>query len=118
MNRKRMHRILATVVATLLAGSSGALAQTAPPTPGQPPAVGAPAPSAMPGPQKVEGTVKSVDKEKESITLEDGTMLTFAPSAKTALAALKEGAKISATFVEKGGEKVVTSLRVEKPSKS
>jgi len=72
----------------------------------------------MPGAQEVQGTVKAVDKEKERITLEDGTMLTVAPSAKRALAAVKEGAKIRATYVEKGGQKVITSLRVEKPSKS
>jgi len=116
---KKTYGILAPVMATLLAGSSAALAQMAPSTPSKPPAaVEAPAPSGMPGAQEVQGTVKAVDKEKERITLEDGTMLTVAPSAKRALAAVKEGAKIRATYVEKGGQKVITSLRVEKPSMS
>jgi Cu/Ag efflux protein CusF len=119
MNMKKIRRILAAVIVTLLAGSSAAMAQMAPSTSSHPPAaVGAPTPSAMPGAQEILGTVKTVDQEQERITLDDGTMLTFAPSAKNALAALKAGAKIQATYVEKDGKKVITSLRVEKSPKS
>lgn len=72
----------------------------------------------MPGAQEVQGTIKSMDQAKKRITLEDGTMLTLSPSVKVAPAALKKGARISALYEEKDGEKVVTSLRVEQPSKS
>jgi len=118
-NRKNRYGIVGPVLATVLAGASAAWAQTGPSLLNQPLAApGAPTPSTMPGAQEVQGTVKAVDKEKERITLDDGTMLIFAPSAKQALTALKEGAKIKATYVEKEGQKVITSLRVEKPSKS
>jgi Cu/Ag efflux protein CusF len=119
MTIKKSHRILAAVFGTLLAGSSAALAQPVPGMPSQPPEIiAAPAPSAMPGAQEVQGTIKSMDQAKKRITLEDGTMLTLSPSVKMAPAALKKGARISAVYEEKDGEKVVTSLRVEQPSKS
>ena len=59
-----------------------------------------------------------MDQAKKRIMLEDGTLLTLSPSAKVAPTALKKAAKVSATYEERAGEKVVTSLRVEPPSKS
>ena len=51
------------------------------------------------------------------MTLDDGTTLTIPNSVKVAPNTLK-GAKVNATYEEKGGKRVVTSLRVEPASKS
>jgi Cu/Ag efflux protein CusF len=60
----------------------------------------------------VEGAVKSVDAAKKMVTLEDGTTLIVSDAAK--LKELKPGAMIKASYEEKGGQKVTTSLEVMK----
>jgi Cu/Ag efflux protein CusF len=61
---------------------------------------------------QVEGKIKSVDPSGGMVTLEDGTQLTIPPSVKVQRAALKEGAIVKASFEERGGQKVVTSMEV------
>ena len=60
----------------------------------------------------VEGQVKSVDPSGRMITLDDGTTLTIPPTTKIDKNALKPGAKVKASFEEKGADKVVTSIQV------
>ena len=47
----------------------------------------------------------------EQITLNDGSALTV-PKSQAKLEELKAGSKIKATYEERGGKKIVTSLRV------
>jgi len=68
--------------------------------------------------KEIEGTIQKVDRAKRTMTLDNGTTLTIPNSVKVAPHALKKGAKVSATYEEKGGKRVVTSLRVEPASKS
>jgi hypothetical protein len=60
----------------------------------------------------VEGKIKSVDPNGRAVTLEDGTKLTIPPAAKVDKNALKPGATVKASFEDKGGEKVVTTIQV------
>jgi Cu/Ag efflux protein CusF len=90
-----------------------------PPTQNHPPAMDkAPAQSTMPAAKEIQGTIQRVDRATQTLTLDDGTTLTIPNSVKVARNALKQGARIRATYEEQGGKKVVTSLRVEPPSKS
>lgn len=69
-------------------------------------------PSTMPGTTKgpeVEGRVRTV--QGEQVTLNDGTQLTV-PKSQAHLGELKVGTKIKATYQERNGKKVVTSLRI------
>lgn len=78
-------------------------------------------PPAQPGAtdaKEIQGTIKSFDRAKSTLTLEDGTTLTVPRSVQVAPSALKKGAKLSAKYEEQDGKKVVTSLRVEPASKS
>jgi len=63
-------------------------------------------------PKQVQGEVKSVDPAKKMVTLNDGTMLMVSDDAK--LKELKPGTKIKASYDEKGGQKVTTSIEVVK----
>lgn len=65
-------------------------------------------PGTMKGPE-IEGRVRDV--RGEQITLNDGTMLTV-PKSQAKLGELKAGAKIKATYEERDGKKIVTSLQV------
>ena len=65
-----------------------------------------------PQPKEVQGQVKSVDPAKKMVTLDDGTMLMVSDDAK--LKELKPGTKIKASYDEKGGQKVTTSIEVVK----
>jgi hypothetical protein len=49
------------------------------------------------------------------LTLEDGTQLTIPPTVNVPRGALKEGAIVKASFEERGGQKIVTSLEVRGP---
>ncbi len=60
-----------------------------------------------------EGKIKSVDASGRMLTLEDGTMLTIPSSAQVQQEALREGAIVKASFEEKDGQKVVTSIEVQ-----
>lgn len=69
-------------------------------------------PSTMPGSMKgpeVEGRVRDV--RGDQVTLSDGTQLTV-PKSQAHLGELKAGSKIKATYEERDGKKIVTSLRV------
>ena len=115
----RMNRVFTMLIALAVVGSSAAWAQTTPPTKNQPPAMDkAPALSTMPEGKEIQGTIKSVDRAKQTLTLEDGTTLTIPSSVKVAPNALKKGAKVSAKYEEQGGKRVVTTLHIEPPSKS
>jgi hypothetical protein len=62
--------------------------------------------------KEVEGKIKIMDGSGKRVTLEDGTTLTIPDSLKAARGSLKEGAIVKASYEEKGGEKVVTSIQV------
>ncbi|MBP1774072.1 MAG: hypothetical protein H6Q86_78 [candidate division NC10 bacterium] len=66
------------------------------------------------GMKQIEGAIKSVDPSGRMVTLEDGTQLTIPSTLNVSKADLKEGAVVKASFEEKGGQKVVTSLQVQK----
>ena len=118
MNRKK-YRTIVTLVALSMAGASAAWAQISAPMSDQlPAATGALTQSRMPETQKVEGPIRSVDPAKHTITLEDGTALTIPATVKVAPSTLKKGAKVSATYKEQSGQRVVTSLRTERQKKS
>ena len=69
-------------------------------------------PSTMPGTMKgpeVEGRVVTV--KGEQITLDNGTELTV-PKSQAKAHEVKQGNKIKATYEERDGKKVVTSLQI------
>ena len=57
------------------------------------------------------GTVQSVDPAERVITLDDGTKLWIAEGLP--MDNLKEGAKVKASYEERDGKKVVSSIEVE-----
>ena len=63
---------------------------------------------------EVEGTVKSV--EGQIITLEDGTTLTLDPGATVDRQALMPGSEVKASYEDKDGNKMETSIEVRQPS--
>lgn len=121
MNMKT-NRTVATVLTLSILGSGVAGAQMTPSTQNQPPAMDrAPAQSPMPDARQIQGTIKSVDPAKKTLTLEDGTTLRIPSSVQVAPNALKKGARVSAKYAkyeDQGGENVVTSLRVEPAPRS
>jgi hypothetical protein len=60
----------------------------------------------------VEGKIKSVDSSGKMVTLDDGTKLTIPPTLSVEKKALQPGANVKASYEEKGGQKVATSLMV------
>ena len=119
MNMKRKSRTFAAIAALCVLGSAAAWAQMTPSAQNKPPAMEkAPVESAKPEAKVIQGTIKSVDRSKKTVTLEDGTTLAIPSSVKVAPDALKKGAKVSATYEEQGGQRVVTALHVEPPPKS
>ncbi len=115
----KMNRTFATVVALSVLGSAPAWAQMKPSAQSQPPAMDKPAPQSMkPEAKEIQGTIQSVDRTKKSVTLEDGTTLAIPATVKIAPDALKKGAKVSATYEERDGQRVVTSLHLESAPKS
>lgn len=66
------------------------------------------------GMQQVEGTIKDLDRSGRTLTLDDGTTLTIPPTVQLP-GGIKEGSVVKASFEERGGQKVLTSLEVEKP---
>jgi hypothetical protein len=73
---------------------------------------GAPAAPAAPMAKEIEGKVKSVDMAKKTVTLEDGTTLVVNDASE--LTDVKPGSMIKASYAERGGQKVATSLDVKK----
>ena len=59
---------------------------------------------------EVEGKIQSVDTSDRTIVLDDGTTLSVAEG--VAMENLKEGAKVKASYEERDGKKVVTSVSV------
>ena len=59
---------------------------------------------------QIEGKIKSVDPSTRSITLENGTELIVPAEAVTDQRLLQAGAEIRASFEEKDGRTVVTTL--------
>ncbi len=64
---------------------------------------------------EIEGKIKAVDPSGSKVLLEDGTQLTIPPTVNVPKAMLKEGATVKASFEEKGGQNVVTSIEVKGP---
>src|SRR5262245_52241513 len=113
---KRALTIAAAALLTASLGVSGAAAQSKMDKPvTDKPAMDRSAPDKMTHDtmtQKVEGTVKSVGFRGGSVTLDDGTTLKIPKSVMVPKGQLKRGAKISAEYQEKGGQKVATSLQI------
>lgn len=72
----------------------------------------------VPQAQAVQGKIKALDRVTKTLTLEDGTTLTFGKYVKVTPAALRKGALIRATYEEQGGQKLVTSIEVQPPMTS
>jgi Cu/Ag efflux protein CusF len=64
--------------------------------------------------QEVQGTVKNLDASRRMLTLDDGTQLTIPPTVQLP-SEIKEGAIVKASFEERSGQNVVTSLEVQQP---
>jgi Cu/Ag efflux protein CusF len=60
---------------------------------------------------EVSGKIQAVDSAERVITLEDGTKLWLAEG--ISLDNLREGAKVKASYEERDGKNVVTSIDVE-----
>jgi Cu/Ag efflux protein CusF len=60
--------------------------------------------------EDVEGKVQSMDANDRVLTLEDGTKLWIAEG--VSIEGLKEGAKVKASFEERDGKKVASSVQV------
>ncbi|RPH82435.1 MAG: DUF1344 domain-containing protein [Candidatus Rokuibacteriota bacterium] len=60
---------------------------------------------------EVSGKIQAVDSAERAITLEDGTKLWLAEG--ISLDNLREGAKVKASYEERDGKNVVTSIDVE-----
>jgi Cu/Ag efflux protein CusF len=58
----------------------------------------------------VEGKVQSMDTNDRILTLEDGTKLWIAEG--VSIEGLKEGAKVKASFEERDGKNVATSVQI------
>ena len=107
MKTNNLRRILLVLVTLLVAMPVGWVSDVhAQATPG------AQAPPAAGKMQQVEGKIKSLDPSGRMLTLEDGTQLTIPPSVNPR-GTLKEGAIVKASFEERSGQKVVTSLEVQ-----
>ena len=63
---------------------------------------------------EVRGMIKDLDPSGRMLTLDDGTQLTIPPSVQLP-GGIKEGSIVKASFEERAGEKVVTSLEVQTP---
>jgi len=118
-----MNRLFAVLVALLLAASVAAetTAQIKqepmppPSAPGRP--EGPPVPGKEAEKKEVEGKIKSVDPSGKMVTLENGIQLMIPDSVKVNRNALKEGATVKASYEEKGGQKVVTTIEVRPEKK-
>lgn len=61
---------------------------------------------------EVQGKIKSFDAAANAIVLEDGTQLMIPPTVRVERQALKPGANVKASYEEKDGHKVATSIAV------
>ena len=60
---------------------------------------------------EIQGKIKSVDTTEKSFVLEDGTKIWLGDG--VAVDTLKEGAEVTASFAEKDGKNVATSVEVK-----
>ena len=65
------------------------------------------------GAADIEGTVTKVDMAGRVVTLDDGTALKVMNAAQ--LRDIKPGASVKASYEERNGEKIATSISVAKP---
>jgi hypothetical protein len=63
--------------------------------------------------QHIQGVIQSVDPSGRMFTLDDGTELTIPPTVDVPREILQEWAIVKASFEERAGQKVVTSLEVQ-----
>lgn len=61
----------------------------------------------------VQGKIKSVDRTGRMVMLEDVMQLMIPPTVQVAREDLKPGADVQASYEDKGGQKVVTSIEVQ-----
>lgn len=112
MNRHTSLRISLFVAAILaavpIAGALDVYAQGGPPAPPQM------SPGAKSMQHEVRGMIKELDPSGRMLTLDDGTQLTI-PSNVQLPGNIKEGAIVRASFEERAGQKVITSLEVQAP---
>jgi len=101
-----------TLVALLVAAPIGFVGKTYAQTQPSGSSYGTPG---MGNAQQIEGAVKSVDPSGQVLMLEDGTQLMIPPTVGVQREALREGAIVKASFEERGGQKVVTSMEVKTP---
>ncbi len=104
------------ILAILLVVGSPVWAQMIPPLPIPlgPVAEPTPAKPTEPAAMAVQGKIKSLDQWRKTMTLEDGTTLRIPDSVATT--SLKEGVRVIATYEERGGQKVATSVIRVRPS--
>jgi len=60
--------------------------------------------------EEIQGKIKAVDVAERAFSLEDGTQLWMAEGLP--LDTLKEGASVKASYEERDGKKIVTSVEV------
>lgn len=103
-------RCALALLAILLVVGPPAWAQNTPPMPMTLGPAVEPTPAEPRDPQAmaVQGRIKSLDQSGKTLTLEDGTTLAIPESVATN--ALEEGARVIATYEEKNGQKVATSV--------
>jgi copper chaperone CopZ len=82
------------------------MAQVPQPYPQIPAGAGAPAEA-----KQIEGKIKTVDGGL--VTLDDGTKLMIPASVKVERASLKEGATVKASYEQRAGQNIVTSIEVQ-----
>jgi len=75
-------------------------------------------PQMLPGTEgiqhEVQGIIKDLDPSGRLLTLDDGTQLTIPPGVQVP-GGIKEGTIVKASFEERAGQNVVTSLEVPTP---
>ena len=60
----------------------------------------------------VQGKIKSFDPNANAVVLEDGTQIMIPPTVRVERQALQPGANVKASYEEKDGHKVATSIAV------
>jgi len=109
-----MKHILVAPFVILLSGATVWAGEMVPGAQQQPGAVQeSPAQPDMAPVKQIEGKISTIDRDRKSVTLDDGTKLLIPDSLRTSLSALKEGATLRAMYEEKDGQKVVTRLTVQ-----
>jgi hypothetical protein len=112
MASKAVAVVIGLMLSALVVMAVGpALAQTPVAPSAQAPALQGPPPIMTGNAKRVEGKIQEVTGN--TVTLADGTKLTIPANQSGQRDDLKPGASVKASFEEKGGQKVVTSIQVE-----